>query len=169
MSLVKMSVYIARGYNLGKPSIDDMSEFMSTTDERAKPKNGVEGSPSSTDLERVSRIAHIIKYKKTQYFFHREDKYIALYQDIHTNSGLVYRGAFVSENGDPSRTLPHGYGEAAYRYVDGYVYYAGYFYLGVPSGECRLSLEGKKSCYGTINSRIDENGDISMSFRSFEQ
>jgi hypothetical protein len=155
--------FFKRSLNLGKPSKDEMFHFMTETDRRAKANKAVDGVPTKEDLSRLSRILRIINREAPEHsFFHNySNKYISLHQNIGENSGLVYHGLLVKTH--PYDALPHQYGEFAYRYVNGSIYYAGYFDCGIPWGECRISIEGIKDCYGIMRG-FGEHDKIKLSF-----
>ncbi|MBE9046714.1 hypothetical protein IQ255_20260 [Pleurocapsales cyanobacterium LEGE 10410] len=143
-----------------KPSNEQMFQFMSETDSKAKADTLDDGIPDDKDLSRLSHIFRYIWKNPNGYRSYHDfsRKYLCLYQNMGKDSGLVYCGSM-------SNNIPQGYGEVAYRYVGGAIYYAGYFDNGFPCGECRFSIRGSKSCYGSIQTFVRDN-KVKHSFRS---
>ena len=143
---------------VGGLSRDEMFNFMNATNKLASSEDVVDGIPDDAEKSRLARIIYMIS-RKPPIHYHitghcyencKLNKYISTHLDLAKNSGLVYHGPLLYA--PPSVSLPQFYGEFAYRYIGGSIYYAGYFHQGIPSGECRIAIEGKKNCYGTMRS-----------------
>jgi hypothetical protein len=167
--MYEVGSFLKTTLNLGKPSRDKMFDFMTETDKRARANKSADGVPDKDDLSRISKVLYSINREAPVHWFivgHCYEncsisKYISLHKDMGGESGLVYHGPMVKTHS--RNALPHHYGEFAYRYVGGSIYYAGYFDHGIPSGECRVSIEGIKDCYGTMRGS-NENGVIRLRF-----
>ncbi|MCZ8066265.1 MAG: hypothetical protein ACK5QJ_07535 [Microcystis sp.] len=151
-------------FHLGYPSKDEMFSFFNETDKKAQ-GGDVSAVPTQDELKRLGKIIYIFQTQlPNHYWIDRfSEKWLNLYQNLSPNSGLVYYGHLIKTH--PSNALPHHYGEFAYRHNGGYLFYAGFFYLGIPSGECRLSINGKRSCYGQMTGNITGQ-NIALYFRS---
>ncbi|MGK7896464.1 MAG: hypothetical protein AB4372_23315 [Xenococcus sp. (in: cyanobacteria)] len=136
---------------------------MSETDKRAKANKAVDGIPNTDDLSRISHILYLIhRDVPTHYYFDNySNKYISLHKDIGYDTGLVSYAAIVKTN--PYNGFLHGYAKFAYRYHAGSIFYEGFFDCGIPSGECRFSIEGIKDCYGIMNG-VGEPDKLKLSF-----
>ena len=170
--LVQVAKHTQAWLNLlgvGGPSRDEMFNFMNVTNKLASSEEVIDGRPDHSELVRIARIIYMInrrppiRYHVTGqcYENYHLSKYICMHADLKSDSGLVYHGPLL--HAPPAASLPQFYGEFAYRYVGGAIFYAGYFDQGIPSGECRISIEGKKNCYGMMRSFREDN-DIVLSF-----
>ena len=156
---------------VGGPTRDAMFNFMSATNKLASSEEVIDGRPDDSELSRLARIVYMIN-RKPPIHYHvtghcyencNLKKYICMHIDLGSDSGLVYHGPLLYA--PPAASLPQFYGEFAYRYIGGSIYYAGYFNNGIPSGECRIAIEGKKNCYGKMRS-FHENSDVLLRFSS---
>ncbi len=150
-------------FGSGYPSKDKMFKFFNETNTKAEGGN-LEATPNDKDLEGLARIMYIFLAQPKHYLVDEfTQKRLFLYQDINQNSGCVYYGSVGSANSS-QYFVPHGYGEFAYRSaILGYIFYAGYFHLGIPSGECRFSINGERGCYGVMRGRIEDQ-ELALNF-----
>lgn len=131
-----------------------MFKFFNETNRKSE-GGDLEAIPNDNDLNSLRKMIYTFFEQPKHYLIDEyTQKRLCLYRDITQNSGFVYYGYVGSAN--PSEGfVPHGYGEFAYRSaIMGCVFYAGYFHLGIPSGDCRFSINSKRGCYGVMRGSV---------------
>jgi hypothetical protein len=125
----------------------------------------------SDHISRLERIVYILQAASAlSYFPYSAYKFYVLHEEVGVHSGLVYDGSLTSliSNGPFSYiyTVPHAYGEFSYLSRYGAIFFAGFFNIGLPEGECRVSIEDYGTCNGVMQS-YKKNKQIKLALYPF--
>jgi len=132
-----------------------IADFHGNIDERASGGKVVK-TLESAHLSRLERIIYILKVTQPlDYFPYGFGKFYAMYEEIGTHSGLVYNGDAIKISA--IHALPHNYGEFSYLSRYGAMFFAGFFNMGIPVNECRVSIEGYGTWAGRIQATVEKN------------